>query len=447
MSKTTNSIKLTKRSVDAAAPKSSRYTIWDEELKGFGPRVQTSGIKSFILRYRPGGGRKAPIRQIVLGRYGVLTVDEARKLAKQNLGRVVEGSDPAQRRHSQRKQMTIAELCDLYFAEGTATKKASTLRIDEGRIERHIKPMLGNVQIGALRKADVEKFMRDIADGKTARTIKTRACGKALVRGGKGTASKCVSLLGAMYTFALERELVLFSPVRGVKKYPDNKNQSYLSLDDLKRLGTALSEIEAEGGSPTGIACLWMLALCGARKGEIVGLRWKEVDFTNSCLCLEDSKTGAKIIPLGHAAIELLANQPRIQDVDWVFPSDRADGETHYQGIGKIWKKVRQKLDMPQLRIHDLRHSFAAVGATHGQSLPIIGAILGHREVSTTQRYAHLADMPVKKATNDIAKLISSAMSGEPVAAIKQGRTEEASIDKSEVASLISNLQQLLKIG
>jgi integrase len=447
MARTVNSIKPTKRSVDAAPPKPRRYVLWDEELKGFGLRVQKSGVKSFVLRYRPGGGRKAPIRQIVLGRYGVLTVDEARKLAKQNLGQVVEGSDPAQRRHSQRKQMTIAELCDLYFAEGTATKKASTLKIDEGRIKRHIKPMLGNVQIGALRKVDVEKFMRDIADGKTAGTIKTKPRGKALVRGGKGTATKCVSLLGAMYTFALERELVLFSPVRGVKKFPDNKNQNYLSLDDLKRLGDVLTHIRDEGGSPTGVACLWLLALCGARKGEVVGLKWKEVDFDNSCLCLEDSKTGAKIIPLGHAAIELLAEQSRLQDVPWVFPSDRAAGETHYQGIEKIWKKVRQKLDMPQLRIHDLRHSFAAVGATHGQSLPIIGAILGHREVSTTQRYAHLADMPVKKATDDITKLIALAMAGKPTSSLKHGQKEESSINKSEVADLISNLQQILKTG
>ncbi|MEW7008669.1 Arm DNA-binding domain-containing protein [Lentilitoribacter sp. EG35] len=129
MSKTKNSIKLTKRSVDAAASKSRRYTIWDDELKGFGLRIQTTGVKSFILRYRPGGGRKAPIRQIVLGRYGVLTVQEARKLAQQNLGQVVEGSDPAQRRHSLRQQMTIAELCDLYFAEGTATKKPLHLKL------------------------------------------------------------------------------------------------------------------------------------------------------------------------------------------------------------------------------------------------------------------------------------------------------------------------------
>ncbi len=340
--------------------------------------------------------------------------------------------------------MTISELCDLYFEEGTATKKESTLKIDRGRIERHIKPMLGNLQVGVVRKADVEKFMRDVADGKTARTIKTKPRGKARVRGGKGTAAKCVSLLGAIYTFAVERELVTFSPVRGVKKYPDNKNQKYLSLSDMAKLGVALSEIESEGGSPTGIACLRLLAFTGARKGEIVSLRWKEVDFGNSCLCLEDSKTGAKIIPLGRPAVELLANQPHLLDVPWVFPSDRAAGETHYQGIEKIWKKVRKRLNMPTLRIHDLRHSFAAVGATHGQSLPIIGAILGHREVSTTQRYAHLADFPVKQATDNITAKISAAMLGQPPMQETKRIRDSRLVNKATVANLIANLQQLL---
>ncbi len=256
-----------------------------------------------------------------------------------------------------------------------------------------------------------------------------------------------MSLLGAIYTFAVERELVTFSPVRGVKKYPDNKNQNYLSLSDLKNLGAALSEIENEGGSPTGIACIRLLAFTGARKGEIVPLRWKEVDFGNSCLCLDDSKTGAKIIPLGCASRELLINHPRLHSVPWVFPSDRAAGETHYQGIEKIWKKVRKKLTMPTLRIHDLRHSFAAVGATHGQSLPIIGAILGHREVSTTQRYAHLADLPVKQATDDITARISAAMLGQIPKQESRPIQAPQSVDKAEVAHLITNLQQLLNAG
>lgn len=337
-------VKLTKRTVEAAGLRASRYILWDQELKGFGLCVQKSGVKSFVIRYRPGGGRRAPIRQIVLRRYGVLTDDKARKLGKQNLGQVAEGADPAQRRHALRDQMTISELCDLYFSEGTATKKESALKIDKGRIERHTKPMLGNLQVGALRKVDVEKFMRNVADGKTARTIKAKPRGEALVRGGKGTATKCISLLGAIYTFAVERELVPFSPVRGVKRYPDNKNQNYLALSDIAKPGETLSEIKNEGGSLTGTACLRLLAFTGTRKGKIVPLRWKEVDFGNSCLCLEDSKTGAKIIPLGREALELLANQPRLLGIPRVFPSDRATGETYYQGIEKIWKVAEAHL-------------------------------------------------------------------------------------------------------
>jgi integrase len=145
----------------------------------------------------------------------------------------------------------------------------------------------------------------------------------------------------------------------------------------LRNLGKALDELEAEGSSPTGIACIRLLALTGARKSEITKLCWESVDFANSYIYLDDSKTGAKIIPLGKAVLDLLMEHPRMKDVPWVFPSDRAAGETNYQGIEKIWHKVRVKLDMPKVRLHDLRHSFAAVGATSGHSLPIIGAILG----------------------------------------------------------------------
>ncbi|MEE9453506.1 MAG: site-specific integrase [Paracoccaceae bacterium] len=435
--------KLTKRSIDAAHPMKKRYIIWDEELKGFGLRVETSGVKSLLVRYRPGGGRKAPLKQITLGRFGVLSADQARMKAKSILGKIADGGDPMSLRNKARGEMTIAELCALYFLEGTGTKKETTLASDDGRVRRHINPLLGRRQISTIVKADVERFMRDVAKGKTAGVFKTGPRGRAVVRGGKGTATKAVGLLGAIFTFAVDRGLVPINPVRGVKRYPDNKNQNYLSLDDLRRLGKVLDELEAEGSSPTGIACIKLLALTGARKSEITKLRWENVDFANSYIYLDDSKTGAKIIPLGRVALKVLSEQPRLKNVPWVFPSDRAAGETNYQGIEKIWHKVRVKLDMPKVRIHDLRHSFAAVGATSGHSLPIIGAILGHREVSTTQRYAHLADLPVKQATNTIADKISAAMTGktsEPV-----DIDVAAAVDKTQIVQLITNLQALLK--
>ena len=438
--------RLTKRTVDAARPRARRYIIWDRELKGFGLRVEASGTKSFILRYRPGGGRKAPLRQMAIGRFGPLTVEQARIEAREKLGMVAGGADPAHDRIEKRGEMTVSELCDLYMREGIAMKKASTVATDKGRIKRHIKPLLGRYQIGSLRRADIERFMTDIAHGRTAGVYKTGPRGKALVRGGRGTASRTVGLLGAVFTFAVDRDLVAFSPVRGIKRYRDQRNQMYLGLDGLRQLGRVLSELEMEGSCIIGVDCLRLLAMTGARKSEITKLMWSEVDLEHARLCLLDSKTGAKTIPLGRSAVELIDKQVPMEGCVYVFPSERADGATHYQGIEKIWKKVRVKLEMPHLRIHDLRHSFAAVGATHGQSLPIIGAILGHREVSTTQRYAHLADYPVQRAANQISGKISDALMqvDKPELLSNESHSDP---ERQEILRLIGSLQAMLERG
>lgn len=438
--------KLTKRAVDTAKAQVRRYIIWDTGLKGFGLRVEASGTKSFIIRYRPGGGRKAPSRQMVIGRFGLLTVEQARIEAREKLGMVAGGADPAHDRIEKRGEMTVSELCDLYMREGIAMKKASTVATDQGRIKRHIKPLLGRYQIGSLRRADIQRFMVDIAHGKTAGVHKTGPRGKALVRGGRGTASRTVGLLGAIYTFAVERDLMAFNPVCGIKRYRDQRNQMYLGLDGLRQFGRVLSELEMEGSCVIGINCLRLLAMTGARKSEITKLMWSEVDLEHTRLCLVDSKIGAKTIPLGRSAVDLLGKQVAMDNCTYVFPSQRAEGATHYQGIEKIWKKVRVKLEMPYLRIHDLRHSFAAVGATHGQSLPIIGAILGHREVSTTQRYAHLADYPVKRAANQISGKISDALmqieKPEPLS-----NEDHSDPEKQEILRLIGSLHAMLERG
>lgn len=173
--------------------------------------------------------------------------------------------------------------------------------------------------------------------------------------------------------FAVDRELVAFSSLRGIRRYRDQRHQMYLGPDGLRQLGRVLSELEMEGSCIIGIDCLRLLAMTGARQSEIIKLMWSEVDLEHARLRLLDSKTGAKTIPLGRSAVELIDKQVPMEGCVYVFPSERADGATHYQGIEKVWKKVRMKLEMPHLRIYDLRHSFAAVGATHGQSLPIIG--------------------------------------------------------------------------
>ena len=181
--------KLTKRTVDAAIAGQRRCIIWDRDLKGFGLRVETTGVKTFLVRYRAGGGRRSPRRQMSIGRFGAITVEQARTKARGILGEVAQGEDPAGERARARRVMTVAELCAFYLREGVSTKKESTLKVDYGRIDRHIVPLLGNRQITSITRSDVEKFMTDVADGKTAKIARTKPRGKAVVRGGRGTAA------------------------------------------------------------------------------------------------------------------------------------------------------------------------------------------------------------------------------------------------------------------
>ncbi len=411
--------KLTDRVVNAAKAEPQRYVVWDTDKKGFGLRVEPSGHKSFIVRYRTnGGGRSAPRRQMKLsGATGMgLTADAARKLAERILGQVANGKDPQDELAAKRREMTVSVLCALYLDEGTETKKASTLATDKGRIERHIKPLLGKRLITEISSADVERFMRDVANGKTKANVKTKKYGRAIVDGGKGTATRTVGLLGGIFSFAVRRKLRSDNPVRGVKRYADNKGKRFLSAKELATLGETLRTYEAKGANSSALAIIRLLTFTGARKSEITGLKWNDVELERSCLHLSDSKTGAKVIPIGPPALAILSELTAVEGSPYVFPAEAGGGA--FQGTEKIWRKVRDAAKLRDVRIHDLRHSFASVGLAGGDALPIIGKLLGHADVKTTARYAHLADDPLKAAATRISGSIAAAMAGKPIAEI-----------------------------
>lgn len=405
--------KLTKREVDRVVPSDHIVFVFDTDLKGFGLKVMPSGVKTFIVEYRAGaGGRKATKRRLTIGRYGALTPEQARDLAKDILARVHAGEDPASDKIKARAEMTLAEVCALYLAEGCETKKQSTIATDSGRIRRHINPLLGRKRIGELSRADVEKFMRDVAAGKTATDERTKKRGRAIVEGGKGTATRTVGLLGGIMSFAVARGLRAGNPVRGVKRYPDKKGETFLSAAELARIGQALVEAELAGANTSAVAIIRLLALTGARKNEIASLRWNEVDLERRYLKLGDSKTGAKVIPVGAPACEVLKTVQIVEGSEYVFPA--VSGTGHFQGVDKVWRTVRDAANFPKLRMHDLRHSFASIGLARGDTLPLIGAILGHADVKTTARYAHLADDPVRTAAEGISQSMQAAMMGMP---------------------------------
>lgn len=220
-----------------------------------------------------------------------------------------------------------------------------------------------------------------------------------------------MGLLGAIFSFAVREGVLTVNPVRGVERYRDNHSQRFLSAAELARLTQALNDADAAGANKRGLNVIRLLTLTGARKGEIEALRWSAVDFDRGCLRLADSKTGARVVPLGAAALACLQAIPRSKGVDYVFPAEK-DFKRHYVGTPKVWEGIRKAADLPNVRLHDLRHTFASFGAAGALSLPLIAAILGHRDVKTTQQYAHLADDPVKAAADRTAAAIDGAMRG-----------------------------------
>jgi integrase len=407
-------MKITKRTVDSAAPEDKVYVLWDDALRGFGLRVLPSGVKTYFVMFRPdGGGRSAQAVRYTIGRHGAFTPEQARAAAELALRQVAGGVNPHANKLKDRAEMTVDALCDHYMQEGTGTKKPSTLRSDQARINCHIKPLLGKLKVSKVTGADVSRFMRDVANGKTAVNIEKRKRTDSMARGGKGTATRTVGFLGGIFAYAIKLKMRPDNPVHGVERYKDGKSQRFLSADELEHLGKALA---AHDGITQGVAVIRLLLLTGARKSEIEGLKWGEVDIPSARLALGDSKTGAKSIPLGTAALALLQGLDRDKASPFVFPASErgnaGDEAKHYVGTPKVWKAVTAAAGIEGARLHDLRHTFASLGVGGGHSLPMIGKILGHADVKTTAQYAHLADDPLRQAVDRISEAAAAALAG-----------------------------------
>lgn len=400
--------KLTKKIVDAAKPKDVEYFVWDDDLAGFGLRVFPSGKKSYVVQYR----QHRRTRRMAIGSHGVFTPDEARKEAKGILGDVARGGDPAEVKVRARDDMTVSDLCDKYLLEGCGHKKASTIETDKGRIERHVKPLLGMLLVRNVTQHDVERFMKAVATGKTRANKRTKKRGRAIVRGGDGTARRTVSMLGGIFTFA-SKSLLLRpdNPVHGVKKSKDKKRSRFLSQAEFKQLGDALIRAENENINPNAIVAIKLLILTGCRKSEILTLKWEYVDVEKKVLRLPDSKTNEKIIPVGKPVFEILQHLDRVEGSEFVLPSANEDGP--YVGLQKEWERIRKWADIEDVRIHDLRRSFGSTAASNRESLIIIGKILGHADPKTTQIYAHLMDDPLQTAVEDTSNAIMASMWGQ----------------------------------
>jgi len=385
--------KLTKRLLDSLRVDDKDLVFWDTELPGFGVRVLVSGVKSFVVQYRAEGRS----RRLTIGRYGRLTLEQARKMARMKLGEVDQGQDPAEEKKRGRQAITVKELAKRYLDEHAKAKKkpASAFR-DERLLERFILPALGSRKIKSITRADVATLHHKIGQDTPIQ------------------ANRTLAVLSKMLTLAIRWGLYMDeNPCRHVERFKERKRERYLNQDELARLGTALNKALAEGkGSPAAINAIRLLIMTGARLGEVLGLRWEWIDWEHSCARLPESKTGAKVLPLGGPALEILSNLPRAAGNPHVFPGHKFGAPL--SDINATWRMVRKAAGLEGVRLHDLRHSFASVGAGAGVSLPVLGSLLGHSEPSTTQRYAHLADDPRQKAADKIAGLVAEAMAREP---------------------------------
>ena len=406
-----SSVRLSQSSVKAAQPQDRRYELWDSELSGFGVRVEPTGSKTFFVRYRAGGGRRGPKRFVKIGRYGSVTVDEARKEAKRILGAAATGNDPAAERKSARSELTIRELVELYEREGTSHLKPLTAKYTLGRIRNHIVPLLGSLKVSDLRIADIKRFVSQVAQGASARDTKGKPRSRVIVKGGPGAAAKAARDLSALMSFAVEREMIPYNPCFKVEKPAFRERQRFLEPDEIARLLAAADRLQAEGVNPkvAQIVKLWLYT--GCRHREISGLRWSEVDFARDQLVLDETKTGRSIRPLIPQARELLASIEREPPSPYVFPAERGDG--HYDGTKRHWKTLLAYAELNQDGVervvpHTLRHTMGSMSASAGESAPMVGAILGHANLRSTQRYIHLHREAVAQSATRVGAVFAT---------------------------------------
>ena len=421
--------KLTKATADSALPRPGRYTIWDNGLSGFGLRVETSGTRSWIVKYRAeGGGRNAAQRLISLGRYPAVPAvpaAKAREEAAKILAAASLGQDPAGDLAAKRREMRMRDLIDLYEKDGLVVQrgvrigtpmKPLTARYTMSRLRHHVIPLLGNRRVSEIIEGDIEAFARAIAKGKTAKDEKVGLRQRVIVKGGEGAARKVVRDLSAVFAFAMRRRIVSANPVAtaSVRK-TDNRRERFLSIAEVQRLGRALDELDAEGVNPkaANIARLWVLS--GCRRTEIEGLRWTEVDFERGLLILDESKTGRSVRPLGGAAVALLEalHASRTDEAKYVFPAERSDG--FYQGTKKVWPEVVRRANLPGVTPHVLRHTLGSTAASAGEALLMVGSLLGHANARSTTIYAHVAYDPARLAADRVTAPLAAAL-GRPVA-------------------------------
>lgn len=379
----TRKFHLTKKAIAAFAfrPQNpqARDIRWDASLRGFGVRVFPSGTKVFVFRYTALGRVR---RILTIGHVGELTLEQARRRAQRMRGDLASGVDPADERAAQRSSITLNELATRYLAQhADQHKKPSSAAEDRRNLRLHVLPALGSRPLQSIKPADVERLKGALG---------SKPIG----------ANRVIALLSKMFNLAAQWGLLPDgeNPCRHIKRFAERRRDRFLTADELATLGRVLNEFETSGkADPNIVLAIRLLVLTGCRRDEILNLRWSEVRLDQSQLWLEDSKTGRKAVWLPVEAVEALRAHPSQQDNPFVIRG-RKQG-SRLQNLERPWQRIRAAAGLHDVRLHDLRHTYASVAAAGGLSLPVIGGLLGHRNVATTQRYAHLGNSVMNAAS------------------------------------------------
>ena len=380
--------KITARLIDAIEPEDKDIIIRDSELKGFLCKVTPKGKKVYMLYYRTKDYRE---RRPVIGVHGHITCYQAREIALKWLAEVAQGNDPSLERKSQKIDITISELADRYLTDYAITyKKQRSVEHDRYLLTNFVIPQLGKIKLKSLTGKDIANLHKKLRDKST-------------------TANRCISIISTMMNLAEKWGLRddVGSLCKHIDKYPENKRERFLSIEEITRLSNVLKEMTYTATeSPSALSAIKLLLLTGCRLSEILTLKWEYLDLDHHRINFPDSKTGKKTVYISPMVIELLKNTAKKDNNPYVI-TGQVEGK-HLINLQKPWRRIRKLAELDEVRIHDLRHSFASVGAASGLSLPIIGALLGHSQTQTTARYAHLIGDPLKEA----ASLINEKMRG-----------------------------------
>jgi integrase len=390
--------RITKRSVDAAKPGKTEYFVWDSELIGFGLRVRPSGVKSYVVKYRAGPGRRAPVRRITLGKHGKLTPDTARDAARRVLADVVLGADPGGNRAHRRREITVRDLAERYVAEHIRMHNKPTTALEFERLVRsRIIPTFGTHRVGDLTRADVKVWH-------------TRMCGAPYA------ANRALAVLRKMFSLAVkEWQLRDDNPALGIKMFREMRRERFASDEDLARVGRWLANHESSRTlHPSFPLAVRLLALTGMRLGEVLSLEWSMVDFQAGVIRLPDAKAGARAVPLSAAPAALLASLAGQEGRGrFVVLGNNSNSPFARTAFRTGWHHLRVGTGLSDLRPHDLRHTTGTFAAQAGANAFLVRDLLGHKTLAMTSRYVERTADPIRALADQVSNRVAAAMDGQ----------------------------------